>query len=126
MKYNKQQLVIGVVFLIVLIALKLYNVYINDTNAYFDKCPLLENIKVKNISGKIVDKFYSSKEHLYPALKILHGDEIEVIFFQNEDSGFFEFVNEGDSLLKMPGSIDVTIVRGEKQFTHTLHYRGCQ
>ncbi|MBI3142048.1 MAG: hypothetical protein HYZ16_04410 [Bacteroidetes bacterium] len=77
-----------------------------------------------SFEGVVEDKYRDRNAHLYPTIK-LTNDRRRFVFHSIEKSAFYDFVEQGDSLLKEKGSMDVRLIRSNIDTVITIDY-GCE
>lgn len=91
-----------------------------------DGCDIEEGIKERSFNGKVIDKYIDQYNHEIPALKLsTRFSYSKEYFLRNEKSGFYDFVQVGDSLFKGKGSLVISLTRNEKDTFFIIDY-GCE
>jgi hypothetical protein len=80
-----------------------------------------EKFKKEAFSGKIENKFIDKKEHNYRMLIISKNNGSDSSFY---NSGFWDFVQTNDSIVKKGDSFEIYIVN--KDTTIILNYDDCK
>ncbi|MFW6020444.1 MAG: hypothetical protein ACOCPM_07670 [Bacteroidales bacterium] len=98
------------------------------------QCRNEERILEAQWKSNVLKKFIDSTEHNYPTIVIFEYDTIfkkvvnweeELVFFDHEKSGFYDYVRVGDSIIKEKNSMDIRVIRGNKDTVFTIDY-GCE
>ncbi|MBK6264441.1 hypothetical protein JKA74_05280 [Marivirga sp. S37H4] len=91
-----------------------------------DKCRWSRNMKIQTFNGVVIKKFRDTNEHNYPTLffdQVGRKTSIK-IEFQNEISGFYDYVTVGDLIRKKSNTLLVDIIRSNENIKIVLDY-GC-
>ncbi len=86
-------------------------------------CEAENSLKKEKFNGNVVKKYIDREQHLYPTLKLANYNRIVVVDY--DKSGFYPFVQIGDSLIKEKGSLDIRLIRNELDTVFTIDY-GCE
>lgn len=73
-------------------------------------------------SGVLIRKFFDPKNHLKPTLELENKKSFRSIDLINEKSGFYDFIEIGDSIFKEENSLIVFIWRNNKKIDKKLDY----
>lgn len=87
-------------------------------------CSAKDSFKKIILTGKVLDRFIDSKSHSYPTLQISNYNK-KLVIHEYDKSGFYDFVEIGDSLIKEKGSLDIRLIRNELDTVFTIDY-GCE
>ncbi len=90
------------------------------------RCETQTQIKSEELLGVLIMKYRDEKARNVRTIKCLvERDTIisEMFFFEGTD--FYEYLKPGDSLVKHSQSLDLTVIRNEKDTVHHLFY-GCK
>lgn len=122
-------LIISIGIILTILILSIFPDRRNPTEQFqLDKCRWSRNMKEKAFSGVVIKKFKDESEHYFPTIMIDQiGEKSSIkIEFQNELSGFYNFVKEGDTLHKESDTLQIVVARNNNQRVNkTLSY-GCQ
>lgn len=77
-------------------------------------CDEVERIGKLGIEGKIKRKYRLEWNHNSPELDFSNrANNVNRIYLVDEKSGFWEYINVGDSIVKKPKSFNVTVFRNK-------------
>ncbi|MFK7970042.1 MAG: hypothetical protein AB8F95_06720 [Bacteroidia bacterium] len=80
-----------------------------------------EKRKLKTaMTGVVTAKFRDDKNHMYETIKLSHKPDRHT--FISEKSGFFLFVQKGDSIFKPKGTLEVQLFRDTMKKVFVLSY----
>ena len=79
-------------------------------------------IETYDINGIIELKFYDPNNHRARTLRVLNKGFQQDFKFQGENHGFYEFVSEGDTVLKRAGSDTIKVVRAGQVNTFLIDF----
>lgn len=101
--------------LLVVILISLSNRYGNyQTKKFYNEL---------SFNGIISKKYINRKQHNYPILEIVRTDKKnQEINLSTDKSGLFEYVQVKDSIIKVPGSLDVHVFRNAKDTIFILKW----
>jgi len=102
----KKKSILGyAIFILVAVILIFISNYSNSKNRSRYKLDL-------SFNGRVVRKYIDNKEHGYPIIEVTTvSDKVQKINLILEDSGFFDYVQTNDSIIKFPGSLKVIVYR---------------
>jgi hypothetical protein len=106
-------------FILVIIFLVYQTMNLPSCEVYY------EQEKEIHYNGIITKKFIDEKEHNYPIIKIDEGEKIIVYNLSSDISGLFDFLKEGDRVIKRQGTNNIVVQRDGKEASFTLDY-GCE
>jgi hypothetical protein len=66
------------------------------------------------LNGKIVSKYIDKQDHNIPKILIIDKQESITLDLTNESSGLFEFIQEGDSIIKTNNNRKVHVFNSSK------------
>lgn len=110
-----------------LIAIPILAIFIfYQINKYGSNCQKFSNdVNSHEFSGVVVKKYYDKKNHDYHTVEYKQADLIvHKLTYPNDRSGLFNFLNKGDSIVKLSGSSKVIVNRKDKAFEFFLDF-GC-
>lgn len=76
----------------------------------------LEQFKREKFSGKILKKYIDKKQHNYEMLVIKTKNGRDSTSFSTDASGFYDFVEVNDSIIKIENSNEIKIVNKDTSF----------
>ena len=89
-------------------------------------CACEEDLKKRSFNGIVLNKYKDYNQHAYPAIKISSGNLYsKEYFFEGENSGCYNFVQIGDSLVKEKGSLVINLIRNGIDTFFIIDY-GCE
>jgi hypothetical protein len=91
-------------------------IYAMDKLTDYSHTMFLEGFKREKFSGKIVKKYIDKKQHNYHMLVIQKKEGRDSTFYDTDSSGFYEFVEIGDSIIKIENSNEIKIVNKDTSF----------
>lgn len=120
-----------IVFGSVLIAIIFYFVVMRISAMKFPKlrkerqCEVTEDIIQKDIKGTLIRTFKNEESYYYEAIEYrINGDTIQSDLFELEQTGVYQKLVPGDSIVKEKGNLDFMIFRDKKKYEYKLSY-GC-
>lgn len=113
-KNRGQVIMIGVIILSVV----LLNVLDSHSNCSYQK----KKLRI-SYSGIVTNKLLDKKNHMTRTLIL---NNTYKIIFNREKSGFYEFINVGDSISKKTGEFNIEVYRGELVYNKILKYPPCE
>ena len=124
--WNKPWVIAGFIYLLAVIAIFFVN---NGMPQEIDNekghCYFSDKMRGYMLEGVVLEKYSDKSNHMTPSLKI-GGSQAIAINNIGEDSGFFRFVEVGDSLYKPSGSLGVKIFRDTMEIVWELKYGQCE
>ncbi|MDB4533291.1 hypothetical protein N9242_00345 [Vicingaceae bacterium] len=75
-----------------------------------------------NINGIVVEKYIDNQNHLYETCVFKRDTNSQKFIFNLDDSGFFEYVEIGDSIYKKKGDSLFQVFRGSNIENFVLKY----
>lgn len=75
-----------------------------------------------NFKGKLESKYIDNHNHNIPTLKIVVGEKIIVYDIANDESGLFEYIQAGDSIIKLSNSLNVRVSNSQKDTIFVLKF----
>lgn len=80
--------------------------------------------KTETISfkGKLDSKYIDQNDHLRSKIKIVSGDRAIIYDLENDKSGLFEYVQKGDSVIKLSNSLNVRVSNSNKDTIFILKF----
>lgn len=124
MNWNKPSLIAGLCFIVVLILMKLFY---NDETGYEDRksyCYFHDKMKKIHFNGRVSKIFLDRRMHLDKAI-ILSGNENNKHHFHGESSGFLDYLQIGDSIVKEKDELHVIVIRDTLEIIWQLEYVDC-
>lgn len=85
-------------------------------------CELFAEFKTSSFNGVVEKKFLDEEHHLHEAIFVDNQEH----HFNHDKSGFYTFIQEGDSIIKKEGSESVVIYRQGKMVEQYEIDFGCQ
>ena len=74
--------------------------------------------KKEQFGGRIVKKYIDKKQHNYEMLVIqMGGGKDSLLNFSADKSGFYDFIQVNDSIIKLENSNDIRIINRGISFT---------
>lgn len=93
---------------------------VNDSN-----CNDMKMARDENIKGVVVTKTRDSRNHMWKTVEYSNTTGIhQTLIFRNDESGAYEFLLQGDSILKDYNSLELIILRDTIVTKYQLNY-GC-
>lgn len=105
--------ILSVVFMIAFITFAYF-----DTGLEQNVCLSFDQAKEWNIDGTIQSHYIDSNQHNFPMI-VINGIEYNLV---HDFSGFFEYTNVGDSILKEKGSTNILVYKVEEVKTFILDF----
>jgi hypothetical protein len=75
-----------------------------------------QKFKMEKFSGRIEKKYIEKKEHNYKMLVISKDNGRDSFRYDNERSGFWDFVQINDSIIKRENSFEIYIIKKDTSF----------
>ena len=75
-----------------------------------------QKFKMEKFSGRIEKKYIDKKEHNYKMLVISKDNGRDSSRYDNERSGFWDFVQINDSIIKRENSFEIYIIKKDTSF----------
>jgi hypothetical protein len=113
---NKYSLILGIIGAILLI------VFLNTSDKKIDCDQFISRMKSVRYNGIIIKKYIDTNQHNYKKVILKEDIETQVILFDQEEGGVFQYLEKGDSISKKDGDLTMKIVRGEKDSIYKLNY----
>lgn len=109
----------------VVICLVVLAIWANDKIKNFGSCEdAMEMELLIDYSGNIVNKYIDSLNHLARTIKIKNEKgEMKKILMDWDKSGLFDYLDTGDSIVKVLDSYDVQVYKKNKLRTFTIDYK---
>jgi hypothetical protein len=76
----------------------------------------LEKYKKEKFEGKILRKYIDRKQHNYQMLVIQKKEGQDSSSYSNDSSGFWDFIEIGDSIIKIENSNEIKVVNKDTSF----------
>jgi hypothetical protein len=84
-------------------------------NQGLSSCDIENIIKSKNVNGKIIAKYIDIENHSYKMIKLIRSNGQKVkLDFSFDKSGFYDYIEIDDTLIKEQGSIEVRVKNKNK------------
>lgn len=115
----------SIVFFIFINLSRLMNKKSFSTQYTYDVCMWSNKMRVQEMNGVVSSKYIDSKNHNKPTIEVKQGSRNEKFQFTNEKSGFYNFINVGDSILKESGELEVSVFTKVDTTATMLNY-GCK
>lgn len=80
-----------------------------------------ETLKL-NLKGKLDSKYLDTNYHNRPCLKIKDREKIIVYDIATDESGLFEYIQKGDSIIKLSNSLNVRVSNSQKDTIFVLKF----
>jgi hypothetical protein len=113
---NKYSLILGIIGAILLI------VFLNTSDKKIDCDQFISRMKSERYNGIIIKKYIDTNQNNYKKVILKKDIETQVILFDQEEGGVFQYLEKGDSISKKDGDLTMKIVRGEKDSIYKLNY----
>ena len=106
-----------IIFIILVIIIIIYSNYSNRNYC-------IKYLKELEFNGILTKKYIDKKQHNYPMIELYSlRNPRQQINLDLDQSGMFNYVETGDSLIKISGELKVLIYRGTKDTTYYLYNR---
>jgi len=76
----------------------------------------LKKFQRVKFEGKVVKKYIDTKQHNYQMLVIQKKEGRDSSYYNTDSSGFYEFVEIGDSIIKIENSNEMKVVNKDTLF----------
>lgn len=76
----------------------------------------LKKFQKAKFEGKVVKKYIDTKQHNYQMLVIQKKEGRDSSYYDTDSSGFYEFVEISDSIIKIENSNEMKIVNKDTSF----------
>ncbi|HPR86325.1 MAG TPA: hypothetical protein PLG33_09740 [Prolixibacteraceae bacterium] len=76
----------------------------------------LEKYKKAKFEGQIIKKYIDRKQHNYQMLVIQKKEGRDSTYYDTDSSGFWDFVEIGDSVIKIENSNEIKVVNKDTSF----------
>lgn len=108
-------------FFLVIIGLIMFFIFVENTKD--DNCRKTA-IYYNNmqIEGVIIDKFIDYNNHAEKTIKINSYDSILIYRKYKDVSGLYEFVQSDDSIVKKSGSMEVKVIRINREYLFQIDF----
>lgn len=79
------------------------------------------------VEGTVKRKFRDKDSHMWKTVEYAgdKGISFTTLIFRNDESGAYDFLMQGDSIIKKPGSLDLQVFRDGQKRIYKLEY-GCK
>ena len=75
-----------------------------------------------SFKGKLDSKYIDKNDHLRSKIKIVSGDKTIIYDLENDKSGLFEHVQNGDSVIKLSNSLNVRVSNSNNDTIFVLKF----
>lgn len=75
-----------------------------------------------SFKGKLDSKYVDENDHLRPKIKITNSDKTIIYDLANDESGLYEFVQKGDSVIKRSNSLNVRVSNSNNDTIFVLKF----
>ena len=108
-----------IAFFISIIGLIYFRLQAPTCSEYYKKA------KLNEFNGIVENKFIDKKQHNYKIIILFNKSALEKIILNTDKSGFYEYIKEGDSIIKETGSYKMKVFKKSKIDTIFILYYGC-
>lgn len=102
-----------------MISLLVYVFFFSEDVNKHQQCKEKEEFIKSSFECQVNKKYVDYENHAFRTINFL--DCKSFILKGSETSGLFEFVNEGDILMKKYGTEEVVVIRGDEQFVFKIY-----
>lgn len=82
-----------------------------------------KKFKNREISGLVQKKYVDSANHLYKTVEVLQKNNLDMVYFNLDKGGSYEYIEQGDSIFKKKKSDILTIIRNTNTRKFKIEYR---
>jgi hypothetical protein len=101
---------------ILLFSLFIFIIYLANKQTDKINREFCQKFKREKFSGRIEKKYIDKKEHNYKMLVISKDNGRDSSSYNNERSGFWDFVQINDSIIKKENSFEIYIIKKDTSF----------
>jgi hypothetical protein len=91
-------------------------IFLMDKFFELDHKRFLENYRRAKFEGKVVKKYIDRKQHNYQMLVIQKKEGRDSTYYDTDSSGFWDFVEIGDSVIKIENSNEIIVANKDTSF----------
>ena len=115
MKFERREIVKTALFGIV--SVLIFYIILNYSRKLF-----IEETYDISFTGVLNNKYWDKNDHNRAKIEILNMADTIIYDLQNDASGLFEYINKGDSIVKMPNSFDVRVYNLSRDTIFKLNF----
>jgi hypothetical protein len=108
---------------LVFIVLFIIGAFYSQLRMKYNQSAAFDTFKTRTFVGKVIDKSRETSNHNYPYIRI--QPDFGILYFELDLSNFFDSVQVGDDVLKLPNSDTVWIIREGVRIPYIVDF-GCQ
>ena len=115
--------IIAIAFIAINLVSKIFGFEIEEKEAYLDRAKERNVNFKKQYQGIVIKKNYIPQNHNWEILEILLSDKstFYLIPYGNDQSGFYDFVQEGDSIFKEDWGFTFRVKREKIDTLFVIH-----
>ena len=121
---NRNRFIVGLLVLSVVILFRVF--YLEDYMSYFgmsSMCRKAKRVYDTELHGNVSEKYLDKYNHMSETIKIVSEADSKVsTILASEQSGVYQLLKVGDSIIKRSGELEIEIVRNGNMKTYRLDY----
>ncbi|MEG9329213.1 hypothetical protein V6B16_14815 [Salinimicrobium catena] len=113
---SNYRLILGIIGVLVLI------IFWSSIESKTDCESFISGIKSEKYNGIVTEKYIDSINHMYKKVILKNSSKTNIILLDDEKSGLFRYLKNGDSIFKKNNSLKVHIKRNTSDTIFNLDY----